>query len=89
MTTKKISVSLTEELNHNIQSAVGTGAYKSSSEVVREALRQWQAKRERNALEVEQLRQAVEHGQRSGEPIEVNASFFEEKRAMIRKLGTV
>jgi len=89
MTTKKISVSLTEELNDNIQSAVGTGAYKSSSEVVREALRQWQAKRERHALEVEQLRQAVEHGQRSGEPIEVNASFFEEKRAMIRKLGTV
>ena len=89
MTIKKISVSLTEELNDNIQSAVGTGAYKSSSEVVREALRQWQANRERNALEFEQLRQAVEHGQKSGEPIEVNASFFEGKRAMVRTLDEV
>ena len=88
MTTKKISISLTEELNNTIQTAVGTGAYKSSSEVVREALRQWQAGRERENLELKCLKAAVQDGLQSGESIFVGPEFFERKREMIDKLST-
>lgn len=86
--TKKISVSLTQELNDTIKQAVGTGAYKSSSEVVREALRQWQASRERERLEVQKLQIAVEQGLNSGQAVSVDAGFFAQKRDMIRSAGS-
>lgn len=41
----KISVSLTEEHARLVHEAVDSGDYASSSEVIREALRDWRAKR--------------------------------------------
>lgn len=41
----KISISITDEHAALIQEAVSSGAYASSSEVVREALREWRARR--------------------------------------------
>lgn len=41
----KISISITDEHAAVLQEAVGSGAYATSSEVVREALREWQARR--------------------------------------------
>lgn len=43
--TEKISVSLTEEHARLLQDAVRSGDYASSSEVIREALREWKARR--------------------------------------------
>ena len=43
--TEKISVSLTEEHARLLQDAVRSGDYVSSSEVIREALREWKARR--------------------------------------------
>jgi antitoxin ParD1/3/4 len=42
---EKISISLTSDQARLIEQAVGSGDYASSSEVVREALREWKAKR--------------------------------------------
>ena len=41
----KISISITDEHAAMVQEAVRSGAYASSSEVIREALREWRAKR--------------------------------------------
>ena len=46
----KISISITDEHAALLQDAVGSGAYASSSEVVREALREWRARRFVGAL---------------------------------------
>lgn len=43
--TEKISVSLTNEHAHLLQEAVKSGDYASSSEVIREALREWKTRR--------------------------------------------
>ena len=43
--TEKISVSLTDEHARLLHEAVRSGDYASSSEVVREALREWKARR--------------------------------------------
>ena len=43
--TEKISVSLTDEHAHLLQEAVRSGDYASSSEVIREALREWKTRR--------------------------------------------
>ena len=40
----KISISLTDEHAHLVNEAVASGDYASSSEVIREALRDWRAK---------------------------------------------
>jgi antitoxin ParD1/3/4 len=41
----KISISITDEHAAVVREAVRSGAYASSSEVIREALREWRAKR--------------------------------------------
>lgn len=46
----KISISITDEHAALLQEAVGSGDYASSSEVVREALREWRARRSVGAL---------------------------------------
>jgi antitoxin ParD1/3/4 len=43
--TEKISVSVTEEHARLLHEAVNSGDYASSSEVVREALREWKTRR--------------------------------------------
>ena len=46
---EKVSVALTPELLESIRYAVDSGDYASSSEVVREAVRDWVGKREERA----------------------------------------
>ncbi|MDH3475486.1 MAG: ribbon-helix-helix protein, CopG family [Rhodospirillales bacterium] len=42
---EKLSIALTPELAELVRNAVGSGDYASSSEVIREALRDWKTKR--------------------------------------------
>lgn len=44
-TTEKISIALPPEMVHIVRAAVATGEYASSSEVIRDALRDWTYKR--------------------------------------------
>lgn len=67
---EKISISLTGELADVVRAAVSTGGYASSSEVIRDALRDFAEKQERKAAEIARLRQAWEKGVNSGLPVE-------------------
>lgn len=80
MSVKKISVSLTDELNTKIQNAVDTGDYKSSSEVVRDALREWHKRRERQALDDAFVRAAIDQGLASGDAVPVTFKMFDDLR---------
>jgi antitoxin ParD1/3/4 len=47
---ERLSITLTEDMAQKIKAAISTGQYASSSEVIRDALREWelaQARRER------------------------------------------
>ena len=61
---ERITVTLTTEMAHAIKSAVATGEYASSSEIMREALRHWRRQRELQAKELETLRADVHAGVR-------------------------
>ena len=63
---KKISVSITDELDSLMKDAVTSGEYGSASEVVRDALRRWRHERERERAEIENLRHLVQAGVDSG-----------------------
>ena len=56
-TAEKISIALPPEMLHIVRSAVATGEYASSSEVIRDALRDWTYKRSLRQQGVAELRQ--------------------------------
>ena len=55
-TAEKISIALPPEMVHIVRSAVSTGEYASSSEVIRDALRDWTYKRSLRQQGVTELR---------------------------------
>ena len=55
-TAEKISIALPAEMVHMIRKAVATGEYASSSEVIRDALRDWTYKRNLRQQGVNELR---------------------------------
>ena len=62
----KLSIALTPELNELIQNAVSTGDYASTSEVIREALRDWKDRQERKRAAILELRRLWDEGIASG-----------------------
>lgn len=63
---EKISVALTHDMAGLVKAAVKNGEYGSTSEAIREALRDWATKRERQKAELEYLRGAWKQGVQSG-----------------------
>lgn len=55
-TAEKISIALPPEMVHIVRRAVATGEYASSSEVIRDALRDWTHKRDLRQQGVTELR---------------------------------
>jgi len=63
---EKISVALTPEMVSLVREAVESGEYASSSEVIRDALRDWKLKRTLEQQQVEELRRLWYEGINSG-----------------------
>ncbi len=63
---EKISISLTDELLAEVQSAVASGHYASTSEVVREALRAWREQRSRKEAAIAELKLLIAEAEASG-----------------------
>lgn len=66
---EKIAVSVTPQQAELLRSAVESGAYSSSSEVVRDAIREWSAKWDARKGDIERLRQLWDEGKASGQPV--------------------
>jgi antitoxin ParD1/3/4 len=63
---QKVSVALTAEQLAALKAAVDTGEYATTSEIVREAIRDWQMKRQLRKEDVERLRLLWDEGKASG-----------------------
>jgi antitoxin ParD1/3/4 len=63
---EKISVALTSEMAAFVRDAVESGEYASSSEVIREALRDWKQKRLLQLHKIDELRRLWQEGIDSG-----------------------
>jgi len=63
---EKVSVALTPEMLAVVREAVESGEYASSSEVMREALREWKRRRALERKEAEELRRLWQEGLESG-----------------------
>lgn len=65
---EKVSIALPTEMLETVKDAVSSGQYASASEVIREALREWELRQGLRRAEIERLRRAWEEGQASGPP---------------------
>jgi antitoxin ParD1/3/4 len=63
---EKVSVALSPELLAIAKEAVESGQYASTSEVIREALREWSLRKPLREAEIERLRKAWQEGLDSG-----------------------
>jgi antitoxin ParD1/3/4 len=79
---QKVSVALTSEQLLSLKAAVEAGEYATTSEIVREAIRDWQFKREMRREDVRRLREAWDQGKASGA---ANPLDFEELRRDARQ----
>jgi antitoxin ParD1/3/4 len=61
-TIERITITLTAEMAQTLRAAVKGGDYATSSEIVREALRDWSHKRTLQQRELEQLRAEINKG---------------------------
>lgn len=63
---EKISIALTPDLAAAVQEAVESGGYASTSEVIREALRDWREKRRLHEEQINEIRKLWDEGIQSG-----------------------
>ena len=63
---ERLTVALPARMAKAVRKAVGAGEYVSTSEVVRDALRLWQGRRELQARDLTALRRAWDEGKASG-----------------------
>lgn len=57
---ERMTITLTAEMAQAVKGAVAAGEYASSSEIIREALRDWRHKRALQAQELESLRADIQ-----------------------------
>ncbi len=82
---QKASVALTGEQLAALKAAVEAGEYAMTSEIVREALRDWRFKRDLRQEEVKRLRQLWDEGKASDPPEPLD--FGELRREARRRLA--
>jgi antitoxin ParD1/3/4 len=81
---EKISVALTSEQIAALKEAVDAGEYATTSEIVREAIRDWQLKRQLRHDEISRLRQMWDEGKASGSagPVDFDALRREARKRL-------
>jgi antitoxin ParD1/3/4 len=60
---ERLTITLTPEMAEAVRGAISQGEYTSSSEIIREALRDWQLKRGIKRQELEALRGGIQGGE--------------------------
>lgn len=72
---EKLSVAVTPEMAALMREVVGAGEYASTSEVVRDALREWRTRRDERSRAVEELGRLWDEGIASGPMVDGEAAF--------------
>lgn len=79
---ERLTVTMPAAMAATLRQSVETGEYASTSEVVREALRDWTRRRDSELRDLEALREAIRIGDASG-PGRPAVDFFAELRQRI------
>lgn len=72
---EKLSVALTPEMAADMRHLVASGEYASTSEVIREALREWKLRRVERSRAIEELGRLWDAGLASGSAVDGEEAF--------------
>ncbi len=72
---EKISITLPPDMLNAIKNKVSSGAYSSTSEVIREAMRMWQKHEEEYRARLALIRDRLERSANSGQPVPLDQAF--------------
>ena len=86
---QKLSIALTAEQIASLKAAVETGEYATTSEIIREAIRDWQFKRELRQEDLRRLRQLWDQGKASGAsaPVDLDQARQEARQRLANTAG--
>jgi antitoxin ParD1/3/4 len=74
---ERITVTLSSEMATALRDRVAEGEYATASEIVREALREWSRRRDREQRDLHALRDLIREGDESGPGIPAEKVFTE------------
>ncbi|HEY3719613.1 MAG TPA: type II toxin-antitoxin system ParD family antitoxin [Roseiarcus sp.] len=82
---QKVSVALTSDQIAMLKAAVDAGEYATTSEIVREAIRDWKFNRELRQEDIKRLRQLWDEGKASGppEPFDIERTIAAARKRLI------
>ncbi len=89
VTIERISITLPADMAATLRDTVEGGQYASTSEIVREALREWTRRRDEELRDLETLREAVRVGDESGPAIAAGEVFAELRRMIAARRAAV
>ena len=86
---ERVTVALPGPMADSMRAAIESGEYATTSEVIRDALRLWEARRELRAREIVALKSAWEKGKASGspKPLDIDAIITRAKKVKARRRG--
>jgi antitoxin ParD1/3/4 len=82
---ERMTITMPAEMAATLRDTVAQGEYASTSEIIREALRDWTRARDTERREVEMLRQAIRTGLDSGAGVPAEDVFAELRARYARK----
>ena len=82
---ERVSVTLPSEMVATLRQTVEGGQYASTSEIVREALREWTRRRDDELRDLQALREAVRIGDESGPSLPAEEVFAELRQLIARR----
>jgi antitoxin ParD1/3/4 len=85
---EKISITLPPDMLNIIREKVKDGAYASTSEVIREAMRLWQRQEEEHLARIASIRARLEQSAHSGEPVLLDAAFEKLEQLHQQRIST-
>ncbi|MCE2564586.1 type II toxin-antitoxin system ParD family antitoxin [Komagataeibacter sp. FNDCF1] len=84
-TIERMTITVPSEMAAILRQSVDGGEYASTSEVVREALREWMRRRDTDRRDLDTLREAIRLGDESGSSIPAETVFAELRDMIARR----
>ncbi|GBQ25590.1 transcriptional regulator [Gluconacetobacter sacchari DSM 12717] len=84
-TIERMTITVPSEMAAILRQSVDGGEYASTSEVVREALREWMRRRDTDRRDLDTLREAIRLGDESGSSIPAETVFAELRDVIARR----
>lgn len=84
-TIERMTITVPSEMAAILRQSVDGGEYASTSEVVREALREWMRRRDTDRRDLDALREAIRLGDESGSSIPAETVFADLRDVIARR----